>query len=63
MTLLIAALSMLLNLIITFFLVRRASRSTEILDALNIIARNTANNEPSAIQLLAAERLSQGKIS
>lgn len=61
MTLLIAALSMLLNLIIIFFLVRRASRSTEILDALNIIARNTANNEPSAIQLLAAERLSQGK--
>lgn len=61
MTMLIAALSMLLNLIIIFFLVRRASRSTEILDALNIIARNTANNEPSAIQLLAAERLSQGK--
>ena len=61
MTMLIAALSMLLNLIIIFFLVRRASRSTEILDALNIIARNTANNEPSAIQSLAAERLSQGK--
>ena len=61
MTMLIAALSMLLNLIMIFFLVRRASRSTEILDALNIIARNTANNEPSAIQLLAAERLSQGK--
>lgn len=61
MTMLIAALSMLLNLIIIFFLVRRASRSTEILDALNIIARNTANNEPSAIKLLAAERLSQGK--
>ena len=61
MTLLIAALSMLLNLIIIFFLVRRASRSTEILDALNIIARNTANNEPSAIQLLTAERLSQDK--
>ena len=61
MAMLIAALSMLLNLIIIFFLVRRASRSTEILDALNIIARNTANNEPSAIQLLAAERLSQGK--
>jgi len=61
MTMLIAALSMLLNLIIIFFLVRRASRSTEILDALNIIARNTANNEPSAIQLLTAERLSQGK--
>lgn len=61
MTMLIAALSMLLNLIIIFFLVRRASRSTEILDALNIIARNTANNEPSAIQLLAEERLSQGK--
>lgn len=61
MTLLIAALSMLLNLIIIFFLVRRASRSNEILDVLNIIARNTANNEPSAIQLLAAERLSQGK--
>ena len=61
MTMLIAALSMLLNLIIIFFLVRRASRSTEILDALNIIARNTANNEPSAIQLLIAERLSQGK--
>lgn len=61
MTMLIAALSMLLNLIIIFFLVRRASRSTEILDALNIIARNTANNEPGAIQLLAAERLSQGK--
>jgi len=61
MTMLIAALSMLLNLIIIFFLVRRASRSTEILDALNIIARNTENNEPSAIQLLTAERLSQGK--
>ena len=61
MTMLIAALSMLLNLIIIFFLVRRASRSTEILDALNIIAKNTANNEPSAIKLLAAERLSQGK--
>lgn len=61
MTMLIAALSMLLNLIIIFFLVRRASRSTEILDALNIIARNTANNEPSAIQLLTAERLSQDK--
>lgn len=61
MTMLIAALSMLLNLIIIFFLVRRASRSTEILDALNIIARNTANNEPSAIQALTAERLSQGK--
>lgn len=61
MTMLIAALSMLLNLTIIFFLVRRASRPTEILDALNIIARNTANNEPSAIKLLAAERLSQGK--
>ena len=61
MTMLIAALSMLLNLIIIFFLVRRASRSTEILDALNIIARNTANNEPSEIQSLTAERLSQGK--
>ena len=61
MTMLIAALSILLNLIIIFFLVRRASRSTEILDALNIIARNTANNEPSAIQALTAERLSQGK--
>lgn len=61
MTMLIAALSMLLNLIIIFFLVRRASRSTEILDALNIIARNTTNNEPSAIQSLTAERLSQGK--
>ena len=61
MTMLIAALSMLLNLIIIFFLVRRASRSTEILDALNIIARNTENNEPSAIQLLTAERLSQDK--
>ena len=61
MTMLIAALSMLLNLIIIFFLVRRASRSTEILDTLNIIARNTANNEPSAIQSLTAERLSQGK--
>lgn len=61
MTMLIAPLSMLLNLIIIFFLVRRASRSTEILDALNIIARNTANNEPSAIQLLTAERLSQDK--
>ena len=61
MTMLIAALSMLLNLIIIFFLVRRASRSTEILDALNIIARNTANNEPSVIQSLTAERLSQGK--
>lgn len=61
MAMLIAALSMLLNLIIIFFLVRRASRSTEILDALNIIARNTANNEPSAIQALTAERLSQGK--
>lgn len=61
MAMLIAALSMLLNLIIIFFLVRRASRSTEILDALNIIARNTANNEPSAIQSLTSERLSQGK--
>jgi len=60
MTELFAVASMIINSVLLFFIVRKASRASDVIAALNAIERCVKKDEPSAIKQLTDERNKRG---